>query len=121
MSLTFKNEVVFVRCPRPGCESHQLGKPDSAIVKIALSDHSLESLDDFCTALLQEECVTSIEIVTGEHDIEVALVVDGTRGLDGFLRDHVYSNDRVQSVRTKFIIRRFTRVHLPNTRGQRTR
>ncbi len=85
----------------------KLGRADSAIVQVALSDHSLERLDAFCNTLIQQECVTDIAIVTGEHDVEISVAVNGTAGLDAFLRSHVYSDGRIRSVRTRFVIKRF--------------
>lgn len=86
----------------------KLGKADAAIIQVALSDHSLEYLNDFCSSLLDRDEVTDVSIVTGEHDVEISVVVDGTNGLDSFLRSHIYSEKRTRSVRTRFVIRRFS-------------
>jgi Lrp/AsnC family leucine-responsive transcriptional regulator len=93
----------------------KLGKADTAIVQVALSDHSLKCLNEFCSNLLDREEVTDVSIVTGDHDVEISVVVDGTSGLDAFLRGHVYIDKRISSVRTRFVIRRF----LPNSRSRR--
>jgi hypothetical protein len=47
---------------------------------------------EFYNGLVDREGVTDFAIATGEHDVEISVLVDGTAGLDFFLRSHVYSD-----------------------------
>jgi Lrp/AsnC family leucine-responsive transcriptional regulator len=91
----------------------KLGRADTAVLQIEFSDHSIDAVNGFCSRLILHDWVLSAQVVTGEHDIEITVVVDGTSGLDNFLRTYIYSDSRVKSVHTRFIIRSYSKLTTP--------
>ena len=82
-----------------------LGRPDTVLVEITLTQHDDEALERFGRAVAGLPEVVEAYLVTGEFDYIIKVAIAGTEGYEEFLRRRLYKIDGVRHSRSVFTLR----------------
>lgn len=91
----------------------KVGLSETVILHVTLDSHSDEALFEFGKALSEIPEVLEAYLVSGDYDYFIRVAVEGTRGYERFLREHLYKIPGIRHSKSSFVLRRLKQGQLP--------
>uniref|UniRef100_UPI003BAAB7E0 Lrp/AsnC family transcriptional regulator n=1 Tax=Stappia sp. TaxID=1870903 RepID=UPI003BAAB7E0 len=87
-----------------------LGLDDTVMIEVSLDRHNATALESFGKAMAALPDVLEVHMMAGEYDYFVKIAANGTKGVEQFLREHLFGVEGLRNSRSSFSLRCLKRV-----------
>ncbi|PIE16049.1 MAG: AsnC family transcriptional regulator [Rhodobacterales bacterium] len=82
-----------------------LGVAEIVLIEVSLEQHDARTVDAFSDAMANIPEVLEVYLMAGDCDYLIKVATNGTKGMEAFLRQHIFKIKGIRHLRSRFALR----------------